>query len=78
MADFFSELPGWAKGTIAVVLIGGGGNVAQYFGLAAPAQQVAAAEKTERHWCIDKLDAMQEKLDATQAKLERCWEERSR
>jgi hypothetical protein len=70
MADFFSDIPGWAKGAIAVLLIGGS-NGAQYFGLAAPATEAASVTKEDRDWC-------RTELSKTQDKLEKCWQECSR
>lgn len=68
MSDFFSDLPGWAKGAIAVIVIGGGGNLAQYVGFAAPAQETATVAKEDRDWC-------RERLIETQDKLEKCLRE---
>lgn len=74
MTDFFSDLPGWAK-TAVVLLVLGGSNVAtnlgQYVGVAAPVKQDFAAVQSREAWCF-------EQLAETQKKLESCWQECAR
>jgi hypothetical protein len=70
MADLFSDLPGWAKGAIIALALGGT-NGLQYLGVGAPAQSDVAMAKQEKHWCLDELSK-------AQAELRKCWQECSR
>ena len=67
MADFFSDLPGWMKGAILLVALGGS-NGAQFLGMTAPAQDVAVEVARDNQACRDDLKAAHKDLRD-------CWKE---